>query len=70
MPPTVTTVPSPISTDTVKECTAWYRAREPDTCIYISLKFGTFSTKEFISWNPSVREDCSLLQVRAVDPST
>ncbi|OJJ00945.1 hypothetical protein ASPVEDRAFT_596129 [Aspergillus versicolor CBS 583.65] len=62
MPPTVTTVPSPTSTGTVKECAAWYRAREQDTCIYISLKFGTFSTKEFINWNPSVHEDCSLLQ--------
>ncbi|RDW87158.1 uncharacterized protein DSM5745_03800 [Aspergillus mulundensis] len=61
-PPTVTGAPSPTDTDTVKECTAWYKATADDSCNLIALKFGTFSAEQFIKWNPSVFQTCNGLQ--------
>lgn len=34
-----------------------------DTCDSIAAMFGTFSTSDFISWNPSVWDDCSQIKV-------
>lgn len=59
MPPTVTATPSPIPTNSPGDCTAWYFTTIDDTCDLISAMFGTFSSTDFISWNPSVYEDCS-----------
>ncbi|KAL4907646.1 hypothetical protein BDW74DRAFT_111458 [Aspergillus multicolor] len=61
-PPTVTGAPSPKAADTVKDCTAWYKATADDSCNLIALKFGTFSAEQFIKWNPSVFETCNGFQ--------
>ncbi|KAL8356637.1 hypothetical protein RB601_001776 [Gaeumannomyces tritici] len=59
MPPTVTTKPSPMPTGIASNCAAWYLTTVADTCDLITQMFGTFSTADFIGWNPSVRSDCS-----------
>ncbi|KAH6838559.1 hypothetical protein B0I37DRAFT_409109 [Chaetomium sp. MPI-CAGE-AT-0009] len=62
MPPTLTASASPTATGTTQDCKAWYLAVGNDDCASISLSFGTFSESDFISWNPSVRSDCSNLK--------
>ncbi|KAL9599870.1 MAG: hypothetical protein Q9219_003564 [cf. Caloplaca sp. 3 TL-2023] len=41
--------------------TRYYKAVDGDSCDIISTKFGTFTTSQFISWNPAVQSDCSRL---------
>jgi hypothetical protein len=35
------------------------RLVKDDTCAKVVKKYGTFTLKEFITWNPAVGEDCS-----------
>ncbi|KAG9255874.1 uncharacterized protein F5Z01DRAFT_521244 [Emericellopsis atlantica] len=59
MPATVAAKPTPLPSGTTSQCRSWFRTRGPDTCALIVAMFGTFSEADFISWNPSVRSDCS-----------
>jgi hypothetical protein len=38
--------------------TPWSLVKD-DTCAKIVKKFGTFTVKDFIAWNPAVGDDCS-----------
>ena len=63
MPPTVTAAPSPIQTSIASNCVAWYQMTGSDNCTSIATMFGTFSSADFIAWNPAVWSDCSNIQV-------
>jgi hypothetical protein len=54
MPSTVTTTPAPVQTGITPSCTAWYLAASGDDCTTIPQIFGTFSEKDFLSWNPAL----------------
>lgn len=41
------------------DCARWYETTGGDTCDLIALMFGSFSTADFVKWNPSVFDDCS-----------
>ncbi|RHZ63585.1 LysM peptidoglycan-binding domain-containing protein [Aspergillus thermomutatus] len=56
---TSTPKPSPTQTGLIDTCTTFYLAVAGDTCDKIVAKYGTFTTAEFISWNPAVGADCS-----------
>ncbi|KAF5003871.1 hypothetical protein FDECE_9619 [Fusarium decemcellulare] len=60
--PTVTTTPENVPTDSPDDCKLWYYANGEDTCDAIAAIFGTFTTQDFIAWNPSVLEDCSAIE--------
>lgn len=62
LPPTVTATPSPTGDGTVASCAAWYMTTVDDTCDDIAEIFGSFSTADFISWNPSVWSSCGNIQ--------
>lgn len=57
------TGPSPTQSGIIDTCIKYYKAESGDNCAAISNKFGTFSTAQFISWNPAVKPDCSKLFV-------
>ena len=63
MPPTVSTLPSPVQSGIASNCVSWYQMTGSDTCEDISIIFGTFSEADFKSWNPAVGSDCSGLTV-------
>ncbi|GIK02896.1 hypothetical protein Aspvir_006959 [Aspergillus viridinutans] len=56
---TATPKPSPTQDGLIDTCTAFYMAVAGDTCDRIVARYGTFTTAEFISWNPAVGADCS-----------
>lgn len=58
---TATPVPSPTQTGIIGYCVNYYKAASGDTCDGIIAKYGTFTTAEFISWNPAVGSACSSL---------
>ncbi|KAF1941894.1 hypothetical protein EJ02DRAFT_434420 [Clathrospora elynae] len=66
--PTGTPKPSPTQDGLNDSCTTFYFAVKDDTCAKIVkkygtlyVKYGTFSVRDFISWNPAVGDDCSAL---------
>jgi len=59
MPPTLTTPGSPAATGTISTCQKWYKTRVNDDCAAIATWFSTFSTQDFITWNPSVGSACA-----------
>ncbi|KAJ3542866.1 hypothetical protein NM208_g3877 [Fusarium decemcellulare] len=61
MIPTVTTTPENVPTNSPDDCKLWYYANGEDTCDAIAAIFGTFTTEDFIAWNPSVLKDCSAI---------
>ncbi|KAK3395012.1 hypothetical protein B0H63DRAFT_385493 [Podospora didyma] len=60
LPPTVTVAPSVKPPGQIGTCTRWYK-RDGESCAELSAMFGTFSTADFISWNPSVGSSCSTI---------
>lgn len=63
-PPTVTNQPYPMKAGTAKNCTAWYKKEDGDTCDLIVEMFGTFDKAQFVAWNPAVGVKCIGLEVR------
>ncbi|KAM0468441.1 hypothetical protein ACHAP7_010893 [Fusarium lateritium] len=61
-PPTVSTTPASVPTDSPKDCRSWYYTTGGETCDLLVKLFGTFDQKEFVAMNPSVREDCDGIQ--------
>ncbi|KAF3480462.1 LysM domain-containing protein [Arthroderma uncinatum] len=59
--PTANPTPSPIQDGMVNTCARFYQAVSGDTCDKIAVKFGTFTLKDFVTWNPAVNDDCSSL---------
>lgn len=65
LPSTVTAMPtSLVQANTTKDCRAWYQVNEWETCKDVVDLFGTFSLKDFTAWNPTVGDDCAMIQVR------
>ncbi|GAB1211881.1 hypothetical protein ATERTT37_001005 [Aspergillus terreus] len=66
-PSTTTTAPtggpSPTQDGIIATCSRFYQAVAGDTCDKIAARYGTFSTADFITWNPAVGEFCSGIQV-------
>ncbi|KAK7178515.1 LysM domain-containing protein [Paraphaeosphaeria sporulosa] len=56
-----TSKPSPTQDGLIESCQTFYFAAKDETCATIVKKYGTFSVKEFITWNPAVGEDCRAL---------
>ncbi|EHA24464.1 hypothetical protein ASPNIDRAFT_181794 [Aspergillus niger ATCC 1015] len=73
-PPTVTNQPYPMKAGTAKNCTAWYKKEDGDTCDLIVEMFGTFDKAQFVAWNPAVGVKCIGLEngyyYCVADPST
>ncbi|KAI4609218.1 uncharacterized protein J4E87_011072 [Alternaria ethzedia] len=42
-------------------CNSWYRVMPGDTCQRTVDKFGLKSIDEFVSWNPTTKDDCEML---------
>lgn len=67
-PPTVTTpangvlTPTPIPSDTVKNCNKFHFVGSGDGCASITTKYG-ISFAQFYAWNPAVGSNCELLQL-------
>ncbi|GIJ81614.1 hypothetical protein Asppvi_000113 [Aspergillus pseudoviridinutans] len=59
-----TGVPSPTQSGLISTCNNFYMAVAGDTCDKIVAKYGTFTSAEFLSWNPAVGADCSGLQAK------
>ncbi|KAM0350174.1 hypothetical protein ACHAPU_003339 [Fusarium lateritium] len=57
-PPTATTTPSPVPSDSPKDCKSWYYTTGGETCDLLIKLFGTFDLEAFVAMNPSVWEDC------------
>ncbi|KAL8996011.1 MAG: hypothetical protein Q9169_004392, partial [Polycauliona sp. 2 TL-2023] len=55
--------PTPTQSGIISSCTKYYKTIAGDTCEVISNTFGTFSSSQFITWNPAVRTDCSQLNL-------
>ncbi|TQV90962.1 LysM domain-containing protein [Cordyceps javanica] len=47
---------------TTNQCTFWYEPVKSDTCASIESDWG-LAHKDFVAWNPSVKDDCSGLNV-------
>lgn len=62
-PPSQPTPGTPVGDGTVSGCKAWYQTTGGDDCDIISQAFGSFSTSDFISWNPSVGSRCDGIKV-------
>ncbi|OJZ86160.1 carbohydrate-binding module family 50 protein [Aspergillus luchuensis CBS 106.47] len=73
-PPTVTNQPYPLKPGTAKNCTAWYKSDDGDTCDLIVEMFGTFDKAQFVAWNPDIGVECYGLEngyyYCVADPST
>ncbi|BCS02341.1 LysM peptidoglycan-binding domain-containing protein [Aspergillus luchuensis] len=73
-PPTVTNQPYPLKPGTAKNCTAWYKSDDGDTCDLIVEMFGTFDKAQFVAWNPDIGVECYGLESGyyycVADPST
>lgn len=67
LPPSTTTTstggPSPTQDGLISTCSRFYQAVAGDTCNKIAATYGTFSTADFVTWNPAVGESCSGLLV-------
>lgn len=57
--PTSSSKPSPTQDGLIKTCTAFYKAVKGDTCDTIAKAYVTFTTSQFIAWNPAVGADCT-----------
>ncbi|KAK3944406.1 peptidoglycan-binding lysin subgroup [Diplogelasinospora grovesii] len=57
------TGPTPTQTGIISNCNNWYKVASGDSCDKISSNYGTFTTAQFISWNPAVGSDCTSLWV-------
>ncbi|KAL2060599.1 hypothetical protein VTL71DRAFT_9240 [Oculimacula yallundae] len=53
--------PTPTQSGIVSNCKTYYKAVSGDDCNVIPAKFGTFTSQDFISWNPAVGSDCQHL---------
>lgn len=53
----------PVPPDTIFDCTYFYDSQPGDTCVSIASDWG-ISLQNFITYNPSVKPDCSGLIVR------
>lgn len=53
--------PSPTQSGIISNCTKYYQAASGDTCQVIADRFSAFSVADFVTWNPAVKSDCSLL---------
>jgi hypothetical protein len=51
--------PSPTQEGLIDTCTNFYLTVANDNCEKIAKKYSTFSTADFIKWNPAVGSDCS-----------
>ncbi|RPA73864.1 hypothetical protein BJ508DRAFT_333633 [Ascobolus immersus RN42] len=60
---TTSSGPSPTQTGIIKTCTKYYKAVSGDSCEGIATKHKTFTTAQFISWNPDVGSTCNTLLV-------
>ena len=49
--------PSPTQEGLIESCTSFYFAVENDNCAKIVNLFGTFTMRDFVSWNPAVGDD-------------
>ncbi|KAF3058709.1 hypothetical protein GL218_05331 [Daldinia childiae] len=58
---TTTGPPQPEQTGIISTCTSYYKVESGDTCSQIVDNYGTFTLKDFLSWNPAVGSDCSQL---------
>ncbi|KAI4089539.1 MAG: hypothetical protein LQ339_008532 [Xanthoria mediterranea] len=58
---TASSGPSPTQTGIISSCTKYYKTVAGDTCQVLSDRYGTFSVAQFVTWNPAVKPDCSLL---------
>ncbi|KAF2711237.1 carbohydrate-binding module family 50 protein [Pleomassaria siparia CBS 279.74] len=58
---TGTPKPSPTQDGLISSCTTFYLAVKDDNCAKAVKKFGTFTLRDFITWNPAVEEDCSAM---------
>ena len=56
---TSATGPSPTQSGIIKTCKNFYKAKTGDTCDKIVSSYGTFTSADFIKWNPAVKSDCS-----------
>ncbi|CAM1509828.1 Fc.00g001630.m01.CDS01 [Cosmosporella sp. VM-42] len=64
--PTTTTgffTPSPIQTGMTKSCKSFYKVAKSDTCYDIASDH-KIALKDFYSWNPATKSDCSGLQAK------
>lgn len=52
----------PVPPDTIKDCTYFYDSQPGDTCASIASGWGV-TLQEFVTYNPSVKTDCSGLVV-------
>ncbi|KAB8075217.1 hypothetical protein BDV29DRAFT_155828 [Aspergillus leporis] len=62
VPSVLTATPSPRERNITSNCKAWYQVIDNSNCKDILNKFGTFTKKDFVAWNPTIREDCSGLK--------
>ncbi|KAI5455804.1 hypothetical protein BGZ63DRAFT_338976, partial [Mariannaea sp. PMI_226] len=53
------TVPSPTQPGLTKDCIRFYKSKKGDTCDSIAAAYGTFSTADFVIWNPAVGSGCT-----------
>ncbi|KAF2818195.1 hypothetical protein CC86DRAFT_337458 [Ophiobolus disseminans] len=58
---TGTPKPQPTQDGLISSCTNFYFAVKDDTCAKIVKQYGTFSLRDFITWNPAVGSDCTSL---------
>lgn len=63
-PPSQDKPGTPTGDGTISGCKSWYKTTGGDTCDVIVQAFGSFSTSDFVSWNPSVGSTCSDIKVR------
>jgi hypothetical protein len=63
LPSVATVAPTATQIGIVSTCVNWYRADSGDTCALITEMFGTFSSTQFLQWNPAILSDCSGLTV-------
>jgi hypothetical protein len=59
LPSVATVAPTATQTGIVSNCVSWYLAASGDNCDLVVQIFGTFSTADFLAWNPAVLSDCS-----------
>ena len=62
VPSHATKAPDTLPSGSPKDCVSWYQTSGGDDCAVIAQMFGTFSEADFISWNPSVLDDCDNIE--------
>ncbi|KAL2116055.1 hypothetical protein VTJ04DRAFT_10310 [Mycothermus thermophilus] len=55
--------PSPTQDGLISTCTKFHKVVSGDTCQKIVDKYGTFSLRDFYTWNPAVGTECSYLML-------